>query len=235
MHIDASIGIALFPEHSDDALGLLQRADVAMYEAKRMRTGHEVYLAAPRPPQPRAPGAGRGAARRADAGQLVLHYQPKADLRTSPVRGVEALVRWEHPVRGLLGPSHFLPLVEQSGLTRSLTTFVLDRALAEIGERRRAGFDLSVAVNLGPADLLDLGLPSEVERLLHDHGFPPEELQLEVSEDVVMADIERTMEVLVGLRRVACAPRWTTSARATPRSRTSSSCRSTCSRSTAGS
>ena len=100
-----------------------------------------------------------------ETGQLSLHYQPKADLRTGAVSGVEALVRWQHPERGLLGPSHFLPLVEQSGLTRALTSFVIDRALAEIGKLRDGGHELNVAVNLGPADLLDLGLPSEVERL----------------------------------------------------------------------
>ena len=137
-----------------------------------------------------------------DAGQLVLHYQPKADLATGAVRGVEALVRWQHPQRGLLGPDHFLPLMEHSGLTRALTAFVLDRAIEEIGDLRRHGFDLSVAVNLGPADLLDLGLPSEVERLLDHRGFGPEHLELEVSEDVVMADVERTIDVLVGLRAI---------------------------------
>jgi diguanylate cyclase (GGDEF)-like protein len=202
IHIDASVGIALFPEHSRDPQGLLQRADVAMYEAKRMRTGHEVYLAArDRHSRQRLALVGElhGALQ---AGQLVLHYQPKADLRTGAVGGVEALVRWEHPVRGLLGPSHFLPLVEQSGLTRALTSFVLDRALDEIGERRRAGFDLTVAVNLGPADLLDLGLPTEVARVLNDRAFAPEHLHLEVSEDVVMADVERTVDVLQGLRAI---------------------------------
>ena len=109
-------------------------------------------------------------------------------------------MRWQHPQRGLLGPGHFLPLVEQSGLTRALTAFVLDRALEEIGQRRRDGLDLGVAVNLGPADLLDLGLPAEIERLLRLHRFEPEHLRLEVSEDVVMADLERTVEVLIGLR-----------------------------------
>jgi EAL domain-containing protein (putative c-di-GMP-specific phosphodiesterase class I) len=112
------------------------------------------------------------------------------------VNGVEALVRWQHPERGLLGPSEFLPLMEQSGLTRALTGFVLDRALEELGPLA----ELDVAVNLGPADLLDLGLPSEVERLLALHSFPADRLELEVSEDVVMADVQRTVEVLLGLR-----------------------------------
>jgi diguanylate cyclase (GGDEF)-like protein len=202
VHVDASVGIALFPEHARDALGLLQRADVAMYEAKRMRTGHEVYLPArDRHSRQRLVLVGQ-LTDALDAGELVLHYQPIVDLQRGTVRGVEALVRWEHPEHGRLGPAHFLPLVEQSGLTRALTMFVLDRALEEIGEHRRAGIDMTVAVNLGPADLLDLGLPSEVERILHGRRFAPEHLELEVSEDVVMADVERTTAVLRGLRAI---------------------------------
>jgi diguanylate cyclase (GGDEF)-like protein len=202
VHVDASVGIALFPEHARDALGLLQRSDVAMYEAKRMRTGHEVYLPArDRHSRQRLVLVGQ-LTDALDAGQLVLHYQPKVDLRLGAVGGVEALVRWEHPEHGRLGPSHFLPLVEQSGLTRALTMFVLDRALEEIGEHRRAGIDVTVAVNLGPADLLDLGLPSEVERTLQARRFAPEDLELEVSEDVVMADVDRTTDVLCGLRAI---------------------------------
>jgi diguanylate cyclase (GGDEF)-like protein len=202
VHIDASVGIALFPEHARDPLGLLQRADVAMYEAKRARTGHEVYVPG-RDHHSRERlelvGQLRGAI---EAGQLVLHYQPKADLPGGEVRGVEALVRWEHPQRGLLPPAAFLPLAEQSGLTRSLTAFVVDRALEEIGRERDAGLDLGVAVNLGPADLLDIGLPSEIEGVLRRRRFPPRQLQLEVSEEVVMADPERTLEVLAALRDV---------------------------------
>jgi diguanylate cyclase len=202
VHIDASIGIALFPEHARDALGLLQRADVAMYEAKRMRTGHEVYLQSRdrhSRERLRLVGELHGAL---DTGQLVLHYQPKADVRTGAVTGVEALVRWQHPERGLLSPGHFLPLVEQSGLTRALTSFVIDRTLDELGELRASGLELGVAVNLGPADLLDLGLPSEVERLLRLRRCAPEHLELEVSEDVVMADVERTVDVVRGLRAI---------------------------------
>ena len=202
VHIDASIGIALYPEHALNALGLLQRADIAMYEAKRTRTGHEVYL----------PERDHHSRRRLEllgelreglaGGEFVLLYQPKAEIATGAVRGVEALVRWVHPRRGMLMPAEFLPLADHSGLGRSLTAFVLDRALEEIGERRDDGFDLSVAVNLGPADLLDLGLPTDVDQLLRRRRFPASCLRLEVSEEVVMADPERTLEVLAGLRAI---------------------------------
>ncbi|MGB0091550.1 MAG: EAL domain-containing protein [Solirubrobacteraceae bacterium] len=102
---------------------------------------------------------------------LCVEYQPQAELTTGIVRGVEALVRWAHPSLGLLAPAQFLPLAEQSGLTRSLTEFVLHRALQQIGELRREGFDLTVAVNLGPADLVDLVLRAEVQRLLDTGDF----------------------------------------------------------------
>jgi diguanylate cyclase (GGDEF)-like protein len=201
-HVDASIGIALHPAHAQTALGLLQRADVAMYEAKRMRTGHEVYLAE-RDRHSRERLALVGELRPAiEAGELVVHYQPKAEIPTGAVRSVEALVRWQHPHHGLMTPGAFLPIAEQIGLSRALTHFVLERALAEIGACRARGLALAVAVNLGPPDLLDLDLPSEVARLLAERRFPPESLTLEVSEDLVMADPARTLEVLRRLRDV---------------------------------
>jgi diguanylate cyclase (GGDEF)-like protein len=199
VHVDASVGIALFPDHARDALGLLQRADVAMYEAKRLHTGHEVYASArDRHSRERLSLTGelRGAIA---AGQLCVEYEPQVELATGVVRGVEALVRWAHPSLGLLAPAQFLPLAEQSGLTRALMEFVLDQALEQIGERRRDGFDLTLAVNLGPADLLDLGLPLEINRVLDAREFPPAALWLEVSENVVMADPERTVDVLARL------------------------------------
>ncbi|MFL5860873.1 MAG: putative bifunctional diguanylate cyclase/phosphodiesterase [Solirubrobacteraceae bacterium] len=205
VHVDASVGITLFPDHARDAVGLLQRADVAMYEAKRMRTGHEVYASArDRHSRQRLSLIGElhGAI---DAGQLRVVYQPQAELATGIVRGVEALVRWAHPSLGLLAPAQFLPLAEQSGLTRVLTKFVVDRALEEIGELRREGFDVTVAVNLGPADLLDLGLPREISRLLDDREFAPAALELEVSENIVMSDPVRTVDVLARLREIGVA------------------------------
>lgn len=202
VHVDASVGIALYPDHARDGVGLLQRADVAMYEAKRIRTGHEVYASA-RDHHSRQRLALIGELRGAiAAGQLRVMYQPQAELATGLVRGVEALVRWAHPRLGLLAPADFLPLAEQSGLTRVLTEFVLDRALHEIGELRRAGFDVTVAVNLGPADLLDLGLPLEITRLLDARDFPATALELEVSENIVMSDPLRTIDVLARLREI---------------------------------
>jgi predicted signal transduction protein with EAL and GGDEF domain len=201
----ASVGIALFPDHAPDGVGLLQRADVAMYEAKRMRTGHEVYASArDRHSRQRLSLIGelRGAIR---AGQLCVVYQPQAELATGLVDGVEALVRWAHPSFGLLAPAQFLPLAEQSGLTRMLTAFVLDRALEEIGGLRREGLGVTVAVNLGPADLLDLGLPLEISRLLAGHDLSAAALELEVSENTVMADPPRTVDVLRRLREIGVA------------------------------
>ena len=201
----ASVGIALFPDHAPDGVGPLQRADVAMYEAKRMRTGHEVYASArDRHSRQRLSLIGelRGAI---GAGQLCVVYQPQAELATGLVDGVEALVRWAHPSFGLLAPAQFLPLAEQSGLTRMLTAFVLDRALEEIGGLRREGLGVTVAVNLGPADLLDLGLPLEISRLLAGHDLSAAALELEVSENTVMADPPRTVDVLRRLREIGVA------------------------------
>jgi diguanylate cyclase (GGDEF)-like protein len=205
VHVDASVGIALFPDHARDGVGLLQRADVAMYEAKRLRTGHEVYASArDRHSRQRLSLIGelRGAI---GTGQLHVVYQPQVELGTRLVDGVEALVRWAHPSFGLLAPAQFLPLAEQSGLTRVLTEFVLDRALEEIGGLRREGFDVRVAVNLGPADLLDRGLPLEIIRLLDVRDFPPAALELEVSENIVMADPLRTVDVLGRLHEIGVA------------------------------
>jgi EAL domain-containing protein (putative c-di-GMP-specific phosphodiesterase class I) len=200
VHIDASVGIALFPVHASSAIGLLQLADVAMYEAKRRRTGHEVYLRG-RDRHSRERLALIGELHGAiEAQELLLHYQPKVHLITGSMRGVEALVRWQHPRRGLLVPRHFLPLAEQSGLSRLLTAYVVDRALEEIGRCHEAGVDITVAVNLGPVDLLDLGLPTEIAMALERRRFPPDHLTLEVSEDVIMTDPERTFGVLDGLR-----------------------------------
>ena len=198
--IDASIGIALCPDHGQDTNVLLQRADIAMYEAKDARSGFEIY---------RVDGDQRSRQRletvqqlRAaiDKDQLVLHYQPKLDLATGRVVGVEALVRWEHPTRGLLHPDGFLSLAEQAGLMRLLTLAVLEKAVRQVADWRKAGLAISVAVNLSASDLQESGLPAQVQLLLDALDVPTDALELEITENVLIADPDRALKVLNGLR-----------------------------------
>jgi EAL domain-containing protein (putative c-di-GMP-specific phosphodiesterase class I) len=132
--------------------------------------------------------------------ELVVHYQPKIDPRTHKVVGVEALVRWAHPTHGLLYPDTFLPLAEQTGLMRQLTLVVLQTALRQGQAWRREGLDLPVAVNLSVANLLDAHLPRQVSDLLAGLGLPPRALEMELTEDTLMADPVRSKQVLGELR-----------------------------------
>jgi EAL domain-containing protein (putative c-di-GMP-specific phosphodiesterase class I) len=132
--------------------------------------------------------------------QLVPHYQPQLDLRTGRITGVEALVRWEHPDRGLLTPDAFLALAEQAGLMRRLALGVLERSLRDLRCWRAAGHDLTVAVNLSVSNLQDVALPEQVAMLLDATGVPAGALTLEITEDVLMADAARSSQVLAALR-----------------------------------
>ena len=196
VHVEAAIGIAMFPEHADDALDLLQHADVAMYQAKRAKTSFEVY-------GPQRDGHSRerialaGELRRALVeDELVLHYQPKVDIATAEIVGVEALVRWQHPARGLLAPDRFLPSAEQTGFMRELTLHVLDHALAQLAAWKAGGHDLVVAVNISAVDLMDVEFPAQVTAALDRHDVDPAQLQLEITETMIMADSERIVDVL---------------------------------------
>jgi diguanylate cyclase (GGDEF)-like protein len=198
--LDASIGIALCPDHGTDVNLLVQRADVAMYDAKRSGTRIETY-AADRDPYSPERLALLGELRDAIAGdELVLHYQPKVALGTDRVIGVEALVRWNHPRHGLLPPVDFVPLAERTGAIGDLTRWVLDTALGQCRAWRDAGIDLPVAVNLAAQNLADGKLPELVEELLIAWELPAGFLECEISEHTVMADPRRAVGVLEGLR-----------------------------------
>jgi len=123
--------------------------------------------------------------------QLVLHYQPKISLATGEVVGVEALVRWDHPTRGLVYPDSFLPVAEQAGLMRLLTLSVLEKSLRQLADWRHAGIDLSMAVNLSVSNLQDAALPGQVQLLLETLDVPAEALVLEITENILMADPDR--------------------------------------------
>src|SRR3712207_4124715 len=200
LHVDASVGIALCPDHGRDRSALLARADTAMYLAKRAREGHRVWT-------PDGTTDSRDRLRTLEqlrdaleTDQLVPHYQPQLDLRTGRVSGVEALIRWEHPDRGLLLPDAFLALAEQAGLMRRLALVVLERSLRDLQRWRAAGHELSMAVNLSVSNLQDVALPEQVAMLLEATGVLPGALTLEITEDVLMADTARSAQVLAGLR-----------------------------------
>ncbi len=200
--IGCSIGVAMYPTDSADAHELLKHADIAMYVAKRARLGTSVY----------EPGLDQhnvaqltvvSDLRRAiEQGELVLHYQPKADLRSGTVCGAEVLCRWQHPRLGLLGPDRFIPAAEETGLIEPLTRYVLDHALAQCRAWHVAGWDVPISVNVGAQCLHDPTFPEQVLRLLKEHSRPAEMLTLEITESAIIADPHRASDVLVRLREL---------------------------------
>jgi len=135
-------------------------------------------------------------------GQLLLHYQPKVDLASGRVRSVEALVRWEHPTRGLLYPDSFLSLIEDAGLMRPLTQTVLCQALDQAALWQAQGRPLTVAVNLSASSLVDTDLPEQMSAMLADRRLPASALQLEITEEFLMADRDRARDILQRLRQL---------------------------------
>jgi EAL domain-containing protein (putative c-di-GMP-specific phosphodiesterase class I) len=179
---------------------LLQRADVAMYEAKRGRHGVVTYTADRDPYSADRLSLLAELRRAIEHDELVLHFQPKVALPAGEVVGVEALVRWAHPARGLLGPDQFVPLAEHTGAVADLTRWVVDRALAQQRAWREDGIDIPVAVNLAAANVVDVTLPDAIAALLARHGAAGNRLECEISEHTVMADPKRAGEVLDRLR-----------------------------------
>jgi diguanylate cyclase (GGDEF)-like protein len=196
LDVEASLGIALYPEHGADADTLIQHADVAMYAAKQAHSHFEFYAVKHDQYSP-ARLALLGELRRAlQEGELVLHFQPKADVRSAEIKGVEALVRWQHPSRNLLMPMEFVPLAEHTGLMRPFTLHVLDGALRQCDEWRQEGLRLRMAVNLSVRNLQDEQFPEDVARLLGKWGIPARWLELEITESAVMTDPTRAMAIL---------------------------------------
>jgi diguanylate cyclase (GGDEF)-like protein len=196
LQMEASIGIALYPDHGGDVQSLLQRADVAMYVAKEHPTGCEVYTRERDGYSPDRLTLLTELRRAIDRGELLLHYQPKANLRTGEILGVEALVRWQHPERGMIPPDEFIPAAQKTGVIGPLTMFVLDEALRQCRTWSLQGLELCVAVNLSTRNLLDLHLPEAVAELLARWEVPARLLELEITESTILADPVRAMQIL---------------------------------------
>lgn len=194
--ITGSVGIAMWPLHSDTAHGLLQCADIAMCGAKDLHSGVGLYDSAQGAEGRNKIGMARMLRLALDADQFVLHYQPKVDLRTDTIAGVEALVRWQHPTLGLLYPAAFLPIAEQIGLLDGLTRWVLKTAVAQGHEWHMEGLDLTVAVNLSASNLIDEGLADDVAMMLLLSEFPASALNLEITETTLMYDPARATATL---------------------------------------
>ena len=205
LDVEASIGVVISGAHGDDASTLIQRADIAMYVAKQRNLGVSTY---DREVDSNTPErlALLGDLRRAlHDNELFMHYQPKVDLRTGKLCGAEALLRWQHPERGLIPPDDFIPLAENTGLIGPLTNHVLDLSLAQIRIWADQGHPLQVAVNLSARNLLDEGLDQVVHNLMIKHGVGAELLKLEVTESAIMTDPVRATEVLERLAALGIA------------------------------
>jgi diguanylate cyclase (GGDEF)-like protein len=201
LRVDASIGIASTPQHGTTLDDLLRHADIAMYRAKAAHKGVLRYSSEAEHARGglRTTGQLRHAIENEPA-QLVLHYQPKVNLLSGAVCGVEALVRWQHPERGLLMPVHFLPVAEKARLMQSLTQRVLERALTEMRGWKGELCGQAVAVNLSADAVSDPALVERVASLLKATNTSPQRLQLEITEDFLMTDLAGARVVLDKLR-----------------------------------
>ncbi|MBL1113376.1 bifunctional diguanylate cyclase/phosphodiesterase [Streptomyces sp. 110] len=196
--LEASAGVAVYPDHALDAEGLLRRADVAMYQAKRDRSGVELYEARRDGNTPDRLGLLGDLRRALDAGDVELHYQPKVGF-DGHVAGLEALVRWVHPDRGRVPPDEFISMAESSGLMPRLTEYVLETALGQVARWRADGLEVPVAVNVSPRDVHTPGFAGAVAGRLARHGVPAGALQLEITEHVLLEDPQRAADTLAGL------------------------------------
>ncbi len=195
LHVGASIGIALVPEHAQGSDELLRCADVAMYRAKLARRPFDVYQA--------LSDDGRARLRRIEElrqaiaeNALTLYFQPQFDLRTGEITSAEALLRWPHRELGVILPGEFIPLAEEAGLMRPLAEWVLEAALAQCARWRKDGLEISVSVNLSATNLLDTELPDQIRFLLARHRLGPESLILEITETTLMSDRTRSRQVV---------------------------------------
>ena len=202
MHARASIGIAFFPTHGEDRDTLMRRADIAMYLAKQSANGYAVYSPEHDSYSPERLALIAELHRTIDNNQLFLAYQPKINLGTGTITGLEALARWQHPKIGLIPPDQFIPMAERTGFIKSLTLWGLKAALSQSRYWLQHGVGVPVSVNLSARILHDGGFPDRMEELLESYGIAPEQLELEITESVIMTDPAHALDILTRISRM---------------------------------
>lgn len=195
LYLGASIGIAFYPDHGEDSDTLLSHADIAMYAAKRGDTDYTFF----------DPGADEVASRQLQLSgwlrcslerrELAIHYQPKVEMSSGEVRGVEALLRWTHPENGMIPPDQFIPIAEQNGMITPITDWVLNSALMQACEWRKAGLVSSVSINISGRSFQNPKLVQRIERAIRHANVPGDCLEVEITENTLMSDLERGSEI----------------------------------------
>ncbi len=196
VQIDVSIGASLYSAHANDAITLLRRADMTMYAVKQAHDGYALFQSAFERYNPQRLTLISELRRAIATGELRLYYQPKIDLKSRMIGSVEALVRWQHPSRGLIPPDQFIPLAEQTGLIGPLSHWVLEEAMRQCSEWQHTGQKLSIAINLSAWNLRDATLPKTIADLLEHYHIPPHLLCIELTESAMMTDTHRSVDIL---------------------------------------
>jgi EAL domain-containing protein (putative c-di-GMP-specific phosphodiesterase class I) len=202
LDVSGSLGIATFPTQSKNAESLLRRADVAMYAAKEAGGGYELYAPAMDQHSPSRLTLGSQVRPAMEQGEFEMYYQPKVRLTDGRVAGAEALIRWNHPERGLVAPDDFIPLVEKTVLLGPLTSYVMESVMRQWRVWADDGMAIPIAINLSPRSLLDRQLPENVRRLLERYSMAPSFLRMELTENFLMSDSARSNAVLSQLSEV---------------------------------
>ncbi|KTD74722.1 putative bifunctional diguanylate cyclase/phosphodiesterase [Legionella waltersii] len=194
--ISATAGITFYPEHGKDADTLLQRANLAIYNAKQAGKDFAVYNTSMDKASPNRLILMSELKKAIDGEQLLVHYQPKIDLATGKISGCEALLRWEHPTFGMMSAEKFIPIAERTGLIKELSLYVLKQAIEQISKWRNNGIHIEVAINLSAVDIIDIELPYNIESLLNVYDLPPRYVTIEIIESASLNDQSRAIEVI---------------------------------------
>ncbi len=202
LYIGCSMGIALFPEHGRNIQTLIRHADVAMYAAKRANSGYAMYDIEEDPHSLRRLALEKDLREAIDNDSLELYYQPKVNLGTKTIVGVEALIRWNHPTKDWIPPDELIPIAEQTGLIKPLLTWVLEKSFSQLTHWRKNNLNLTLSVNISVWNLQDPLLVDTLRTKLCEWNIPPSSVELEITESAMMADPERAMKVLDVLNKM---------------------------------